>query len=100
MHCNVFTLFLHLPAAPAVVHEYLITVELNISNSDHLNLLRIRLRNMTDHISINPLVQISDINITTGKDERGTHTRHQAAPEEDVDLLSVSGCERAASRNR
>lgn len=54
-------------ALPILIYD--ISVELNISDAVVLNQLRALLSNMTHPITINDYVQISDINITTGKNE-------------------------------
>lgn len=48
---------------------YDISFELNISSADVLNQLRALLSNMTQPITVNDYVQISDINMTTGRNE-------------------------------
>lgn len=54
-------------ALPVSIYD--ISVELNISDAVVLNQLRALLSNMIHPITINDYVQISDINITTGKNE-------------------------------
>lgn len=65
---NPFFFFL-ITSAALPVSIYDISVELNISDVVVLNQLRALLSNMIHPITINDYVQISDINITTGKNE-------------------------------
>ncbi|KAM6992377.1 uncharacterized protein LKV04_008431 [Tautogolabrus adspersus] len=50
-----------------VVNEYLISVELNMSDVAVINQLRTILRNISYPLSINDQTQISDVNISTGR---------------------------------
>ncbi|XP_059212958.1 uncharacterized protein LOC131991519 [Centropristis striata] len=50
---------------PPALHEYLISVELNISDVTLINQLRTILRNISFPISINNNIQIYDVNIST-----------------------------------
>ncbi|XP_049914802.1 adhesion G protein-coupled receptor F5-like isoform X22 [Epinephelus moara] len=52
-------------AAPPVIYEYIISVELNISDVTLINQLRTILRNISYPVSINNQIQIHDVNITT-----------------------------------
>ncbi|XP_040919849.1 uncharacterized protein LOC121199336 isoform X4 [Toxotes jaculatrix] len=51
--------------APPVVYQYLISIELNISDVTVINGLRSILSNISYPISINNQIQISDVNIST-----------------------------------
>ncbi|XP_035534980.1 adhesion G protein-coupled receptor F5-like [Morone saxatilis] len=58
--------FMHLlSAAPPVLYEYLISIELNISDVAVINQLRSILSNISYPISISNQLQISDVNIST-----------------------------------
>lgn len=61
-------------AAPPVVSIYHVSVELNFSDALVLNQLRALLSNMTYPFIIDNHVNISDINITTGRSEHNKHT--------------------------
>ncbi|XP_078145894.1 uncharacterized protein LOC139911641 [Centroberyx gerrardi] len=50
---------------PPVLHEYLVSIELNTTDVTVINLLRAVLRNTSFPISINNTIQISDVNIST-----------------------------------
>ncbi|XP_045898422.1 uncharacterized protein LOC123966281, partial [Micropterus dolomieu] len=53
------------PTSPPIVYEYLISVELNISDVTEVNQLRTILSNITYPVSINNQIQISDVSIST-----------------------------------
>ncbi|XP_038558316.1 uncharacterized protein LOC119891055 [Micropterus salmoides] len=53
------------PTAPPIVYEYLISVELNISDVTEVNQLRTILSSITYPVSINNHIQISDVSIST-----------------------------------
>ncbi|XP_027140127.1 uncharacterized protein adgrf8 [Larimichthys crocea] len=53
------------PTTPPAVYEYIISVELNISDVAVINGLRTILNNISYPISINNHIQISDVNIST-----------------------------------
>ena len=57
-----------LPAAPPVLYEYLISVELNVSDVAVINQLRTILNNISYPIIImDSHIQLSDVNISTGR---------------------------------
>ncbi|XP_049446567.1 uncharacterized protein LOC125897346 isoform X8 [Epinephelus fuscoguttatus] len=53
------------PTSPLALYEYIISVELNISDVTLLNQLRTILRHISYPVSINNQIQIHDVNITT-----------------------------------
>lgn len=53
-------------AAPPVLHEYLISVELNVSDAAALTQLKTALNGSAYPIRLNGSIQVSSINITTG----------------------------------
>lgn len=53
-------------AAPPVLHEYLISVELNFSHAAALNHLNTILNRTASPIGLNGSIQVSGINVTTG----------------------------------
>lgn len=53
-------------AAPPVLHEYLISVELNFSDAAALNHLNTVLNRAASPIGLNSSIQVSGINVTTG----------------------------------
>ncbi|XP_042246628.1 uncharacterized protein LOC121882433 isoform X1 [Thunnus maccoyii] len=53
------------PTTPPVVYEYIISVELNISDVAVIDQLRTILSNISFPISINNHIQVSDVNIST-----------------------------------
>ncbi|KAI3364052.1 hypothetical protein L3Q82_010882 [Scortum barcoo] len=53
------------PTTPSVLHEYIISVELNTSDVTVVNELRTILGNITYPISVNDQIQIYNVNITT-----------------------------------
>ncbi|XP_030260214.1 adhesion G protein-coupled receptor F5-like [Sparus aurata] len=53
------------PTTPPVIHEYILSVELNISDVTVINQLKTILSNISYPISINNQIQISDVNIST-----------------------------------
>lgn len=71
--CPIVVLF---PAsvAPPVVCEYLISIELNISDVTLINQLRTTLSNVSYPISNSNHIQIYDINTSTGSSNFCTHT--------------------------
>ncbi|XP_028253417.1 uncharacterized protein adgrf6 isoform X5 [Parambassis ranga] len=50
---------------PPLVHDYLVSVELNTTNMTVINNLRVILNNLSYPITVNNQIQLSDINITT-----------------------------------
>lgn len=55
--------FFWVSAASTVIYEYVISIELNTTDDTYIDLLR----EMSYPININDNVQVSDLNITTGK---------------------------------
>ncbi|XP_023270945.1 uncharacterized protein LOC111661558 [Seriola lalandi dorsalis] len=53
------------PTTPPVVYEYIISVELNISDVSLIDQLRTIVNNISSPISINNHIQISEVNIST-----------------------------------
>lgn len=81
-------------AAPPVLHEYLVSVELNISDVSPLNQLRTILNTTVFPIRINDSIQVSNVNITMGTEHRTHRTNtlpHQrsifACPQMNVFVL-------------
>lgn len=54
------------PTAPPVLYEYLISVELKVSDVAELSRVKTILSNITYPINIDDHVQISEVNISTG----------------------------------
>lgn len=66
LRCPIFLLFSSIAALP-LLYEYLISVELNVSEVAVINQLRSILSNITYPISINDHTRLSQVNISTGK---------------------------------
>lgn len=59
-------------SAPAVVYEYIVSVELNISEAAVITQLRTILRNISYPINISNQIQIYDVSISVGKNSQFT----------------------------